>query len=148
MEYVMVPVPEELAAQVLTYVSWRDAEAKARPPVAERPDDPDAVARVFARLDESSRALMAVIAAAALEAEELGIPKAARRAGVTAREALGILLEVNNILAGEGQPPITFGWLGGGGPPGGEFTWDAYVAVMPDVLARSFTDLAGSQGPA
>jgi hypothetical protein len=144
----MVPVPEELAPEVLTYVSWKDAQAKAGPPVDERPDDGDAIARVFARLDDPSRALVAVIAAAALEAEELGIPTAARRAGVATREALGILLEVNNILAGEGRPPITFSWRGGEGPPVGEFTWDAFVAVMPDALARLFVDLARSEAPA
>jgi hypothetical protein len=147
-EYVMVPVPEELAEQVLTYVSWRDAQAKAGPPVDEQPDDGDAIARVFARLDGPSRGLVAVIATAALEGEELGIPTAARRAGVATREALGILLEVNNILAGEGRPPITFGWLGGGGPPEGEFTWDAFVAVMPAALAPLFVDLARSQASA
>jgi hypothetical protein len=147
-EYVMVPVPEELAAKVLTYVSWRDAQAEAGPPVDERPDDGDAIARVFARLDDPSRALVAVIAAAALEAEKLGIPEAARRAGVATREALGILLEVNNVLAGEGRPPITFGWRDGGGLPEGEFTWEAFVAVMPDALAPLFVDLARSQASA
>ena len=133
MEYVMVPVPEELAEQVLTFLRWRD-QAKAAQPPDVRPDLGEAVARVFARLDDPSRALLAVIATAALDDEELGVPEAARRVGVTAREALGILLEVNNILAGEGCPPITFGGRDVGASPG-EFTWESYTAVMAEAIA-------------
>ena len=96
----MVPVPEELAAQVLTYVSWKDAQANAGPPLAEGQAATDeAIARAFARLDDASRALVTVIATATLEPEQLSITEAARRARVTVREALGILLEVNAIVA-------------------------------------------------
>jgi hypothetical protein len=67
-EYVMVPVPEELAARVLTYVSWKEAQATAAPPADEAPDAVagDAAVRAFARLDAPSRALVAVVATAAL----------------------------------------------------------------------------------
>lgn len=145
MEYVMVPVPEELAARVLRYVSWKDAHANAPPSADEGTDardDPVAAARVFARLDAPSRALVAVVAAAALEAEELTIPDAARRAGVSTREALGVLMEVNNVIADEGWVPITFGRRDVEQPTPGEFTWDAWIAVMPDAAAGPFVDLA------
>ena len=143
MEYVMVPVPEELAEKVLTYVSWKNAEAKARATPDERPDDGEAMARAFARLDEVSRALITVIAAAALEAEELSVPEAARRAGVSTREALGILLEANSVIAGEGGPPLGFSGRDLGGSAD-EFTWDSHLVVMAEAIAGPILDLARS----
>jgi hypothetical protein len=149
-EYVRVPVPEELAARVLTYVSWKDAQANTAPPRAEGPDvvdHDDAIARAFARLDDPSGALVAVVAAAALEAEELSIPDAARRAGVSTREALGILMEVNNVIGDEGGLPITFGRKGVDEPTPGEFAWDDWTVAMPDAAARPFADLARAHAP-
>jgi hypothetical protein len=145
-EYVMVPVPEELADKVLTYVSWRDAQAKAGPPADEGPPNGEAITRVFGRLDDPSRALLAVVAIAAVEGEELGVPDAARRAGVTAREALGILLEVNNILVGQGAPPISFGGRDVGAPAG-EFTWEAWTIVMPEAIGAPILELARPPAP-
>jgi hypothetical protein len=144
-EYVMVPVPEELAEAVLTFLRWKD-QAKAAQPTDVQSDVGDAVARVFARLDDPSRALLAVIASAVLDEEELGIPEAARRVGVTAREALGIILEVNNILVGEGCPPISFGGRDVGALPG-EFTWESFTAVMPEAIAVHILGLDRTSAP-
>jgi hypothetical protein len=141
----MVPVPEELAEAVLTFLRWKD-QAKAAQPTDVQSDVGDAVARVFARLDDPSRALLAVIASAVLDEEELGIPEAARRVGVTAREALGIILEVNNILAGEGCPPISFGGRDVGALPG-EFTWESFTAVMPEAIAVHILGLDRTSAP-
>lgn len=143
MEYVMVPVPEALADRVMTYMSWKDAQAQAGPPADERPHDGEAIARVFAHLDDSSRALLAVIATAALDEEELGLPDAARRAGVTTREAFGILMEMNHVLAGEGGPPISFGGRDVG-VLAGEFTWESYTVVMAGAIAAPILELAGT----
>ncbi|HKA85597.1 MAG TPA: hypothetical protein VKD21_17120 [Acidimicrobiales bacterium] len=145
-EYVMVPVPEELAAKVQTFVSWKDAQANAEPPSGEgQPTVDDAIARAFARLDDAGRALVGVVADATLEAEELRVPEAARRAGVTTREALGILLEVNSIIAAEGGPPLAFGGKPGEGSPG-EFTWDSYVIAAPEALVRQLAEVARAHG--
>jgi hypothetical protein len=144
-EYVMVPVPEELAAKVLSYVSWRDAQANAGPPGGGDTgalDHTEAIARAFARLDADSRALVGAVATAALEKEELSIPEAARRARVTTREALGIFLEVNNIIVGEGAPPLNFrGGVPAGAPPG-RFTWDNHLVAMPKAIVGPIADLA------
>jgi alkylhydroperoxidase/carboxymuconolactone decarboxylase family protein YurZ len=153
----MVPVPEELASKVLSYVSWKgapssgggsDAPAHA---AATADDDSDSVgveggptARAFARLDAASRALIAVAATAALQDEALSIPEAARRAGVTTREALGILMEVNNVLVAEGGPAIGFTRKDQEGPATGQFSWDPVIVTMPEALARSVDDLARS----
>jgi hypothetical protein len=140
-EYVMVPVPEELAAKVLTFVSWKDAQANAEPPREEGQPVDEAIARAFARLDDAGQVLVGVVADATLEAEELRVPEAARRAGVTTREALGILLEVNSIIAAEGGPPLAFGGKPGEGSPG-EFSWDSYVIAAPEALVRQLAEVA------
>jgi hypothetical protein len=148
-DYVMVPVPEELADKVLTYVSWKDAQSKAAPPTTEGVDDAAAaevLARVFPRLDDASRALLAVTADAALAGEELTIPVAARRAAVTAREAIGILLEVNGIVVNEGGPPLAFsGREVGSSAPGSP--WDSHVIVVSGVIAGPLADLARVHAP-
>jgi hypothetical protein len=143
-EYVMVPVPEELAPKVLTYVRWKGAEPSAAQPAGESPgagDHDESLARAFARLDGASRSLVAVAAAAALEAEELTIPQAAERAGVTTREALGILFEVNNVITSEGGPPLVFSGKDVGGAEPGEFTWDTHVVMVPAAIAEPIVRL-------
>jgi hypothetical protein len=144
-EYVMVPVPEELAPRVLTFVSWKGAQANSAFAGAEGGETMDvgeAMARAFARFDDASRAVVAVVAAAALDAEELTIPEAARRAGVTTRETLGILMEVNNVIADEGGPAIGFSRTDVNRAAPQEFSWDAYVAAMPEAAAHAFGRLA------
>jgi hypothetical protein len=143
-DYVMVPIPEELADRVLAFVSWKEAEAKAGPPAAEGLDAVDAadvMARVFARLDDPSRALLTVTAEAALEAEELTLPEAARRAGVSTREAIGILLEVNGIVVSEGGPPLAFSGRDSGASAY-ESPWDSHVIVVSGPIAGVLSDLA------
>jgi hypothetical protein len=145
-EYVMVPVPEELADRVLTYVSWKETQAKPGPPADQAADDGGAMAQAFERLDAAGRALVGVIAAAALEAEELTIPEAAARAGVTAREAVGLLLEVNSVVAREGGPPLAFGGKDLGGS-GDDFTWDTHMVSISKDVAGPLLELARSHGP-
>ena len=140
----MVPVPEEFAGKVLTYVSWKDAQANAEPPAVERSGTEDhgaAAARIFARLDSSSRAMVEVVAAAALEGETLGLPVAAMRAGLGTRESVGILLELNTVLASEGAPTIAIGG-GDAGVAASGFTWDSYTVAMADAIAAPLLDLA------
>lgn len=144
MEYVMVPVPEEFAGKVLTYLSWKDAQASAEPPGGEASGADDqgaAAARVFARLDDSSRGLVQVIAAAALDGERLGLPAAAARAGLGTRESVGVLLELNTVLASEGAPTIAIGG-GDAGVAASAFTWDTYTLAMSQVVAAPLLDLA------
>jgi hypothetical protein len=143
-EYVMVPVPDEFAGKVLTYLSWKTAEASAEAPAGDGPaagDHGAAATRVFARLDGSSRALVEVIAAAALEGERLGLPVAAARAGLSTRESVGILLELNTVLASEGTPTIAIGG-GDAGVAASAFTWDTYTLAMSEAIATPLLDLA------
>jgi hypothetical protein len=146
-EYVMVPVPEELADKVLTYVRWKEAQASGTVPAGERQDQGDAMARAFARLDESGRAMVTVIAAAMLEGDGLSVPEAARRTGVSAREAVAILLEVNNVMASEGGPPLGLGGTELGASAGASL-WDSHTVTMDETIAGTVVDLARSHVPA
>ena len=144
MDYVMVPVPEELADRVLAFVNWKEAEAKAGPQAPDgldAGDSADVMARVFARLDHTSRALLSVTAEAALDAEELSLPEAARRVGISAREAIGILLEVNGIVVSEGGPPLAFSGRDSGASAD-ESPWDSHVIVVSGAIAGALSDLA------
>ena len=150
--YVMVPVPEELARKVLWYVSWKghfrladesDGKADAPGPLVEAPtaNGGGPIGRAFARLDDPGRALAAVVATAALDQDQLTVPEAARRAGLATREAVGIVLELNQLMADEGGPRQAVFIKDIEGAKG-EFTWDGRMLVMPEPIARSLADLS------
>ena len=151
----MVPVPEELAPKVLRYISWRDnplieklgtADGDDEPasggaPTAEADRGGDPIARVFARLDGQSRTLLAVAATGALERQKLTVTETAQRAGLGERELIGIVTEVNNLVAAEGGPPITVLVTGMEGAEEAAFTWQMRVVNMPEPVARAIADL-------
>jgi hypothetical protein len=150
-DYVMVPVPEELASTVLSYVSWKGhprlvsaSETKADTPgrsvEAPAAAGGDPIARAFARLDDPSRALVQVVATAALAEDQLTVPEAARRAGLTTREAVGTVSELNQLIAGEGGPRIAV-FIKELEGAAGEFTWNARIVLMPELIARPLADL-------
>jgi hypothetical protein len=156
-DYVMVPVPEELAEKVLSYVSWKgppgvgaSRQADDEPDVAtDAPapvGDSEPIARAFARLDDGGRALAAVIASAALDHEELTIPEAARRAGVTTREAVGAIVELVNFVANEGGPPMAAVIKEAEGANGDEFSWDARVVMVSEPVAHPLAEAARTHG--
>jgi hypothetical protein len=158
-EYVMVPVPEELASRVLSYVNWKGhprvlddmqqdaddaphAEADAETPA--RDGDADAgepIARALARLDDAGRILAGVMAAAALDHEELTVTEAARRSGLTTREAVGAMMELNNLVPSEGGPPLAVFIKDAEGTSDARFSWDARIVLMPEPVARPLADL-------
>jgi hypothetical protein len=153
-DYVMVPVPEELAPRVMMYLSWKGdprlvessgSQNDSPGPSVEAPEGNGAgpVARAFVRLDDAGRTLARVIAAAALDQEQLTVTEAARRAGVTTREAVGTLLEFVKLVAGEGGPPFVAYVKDPEGPATTtEFTWDNRIVVMPEPIARPVAELA------
>ena len=153
MDYVMVPVPEELAEKVLTYVSWKgppsavtkqDADNDAQR-TSDQPDAGDSddrpLGRVVARLDAASRRLLTIAATAALDQEPLTVAEAARRVGLGVREVLGIIVEVNTLLVAEGEAPIAANVTAREGVDSGEFSWDTRVVVMPEPVAQDLVGL-------
>jgi hypothetical protein len=154
-EYVMVPVPEELASRVLWYVSWKGQPRSGGAPERENDspgtspnalDNGDPIARAFGRLDDAGRALAGVIALAALDEEPLSVSDAARRARVSAREAVGIMVELGNMIVGEGGQPFAVFVRDGEGATAEEFSWDTHVVVMQEAVARPLAELARTHG--
>ena len=149
----MVPVPEELAPKVLSYVSWKGhprlgeasqpgADTSRTAVEAPPPDDgAEPLARVFARLDDAGRALAKAIAVASLDQEQLTVPEAARRAGVSTREAVGMILELGNLIVGAGGPSLAAFIKDDERATVREFTWDTRVVVMQEAVARSLAAL-------
>jgi hypothetical protein len=156
-EYVMVPVPEDLVEPVLAFIAWKG------PPRAERgagaTDDPRGgsdtaavagtgpVARAFEAVDQSTRRLLAAIAVASLEQQPLGLPEAARRAGITTRDALGAILQVNMLIAGEGGPPMPLAIGGLEGASATNFAWDTSIVTLQEPVALEMVELAGAGVP-
>jgi hypothetical protein len=152
-DYVMVPVPEELAPRVMMFLIWKGDPRRVESPgphndppgpSVEAPSTGDggSIARAFAHFDDSGRTLVQVMAAAALKQEELTVTEAARRAGVTTREAVGALVEFVKLVAGEGGPPIVAYVKDPEGAAGTEFTWDTRIVVMPEPTARPVAEAA------
>jgi hypothetical protein len=157
-DFVMVPVPDDLADKVLTYVTMK-GQPRMRPAgeggegdsVPSRPGDDAApaergpIARVFDRLDEASRRLVAVVAAASLAQEEPTVAEVGRRAGLSTREALGTIVELSYVIGIAGGPPlaVVVTEVEGAEAKGPAFTWDSRVVAMLEPVARSFAELLG-----
>jgi hypothetical protein len=154
-DYVMVPVPEELASRVLSYVSWKghprvldemQQDADEAPHVGTEAPAPGAdagepIARALARLDDAGRILAGVMAAAALDHEELTVTEAARRAGLMTREAVGAMMELNNLVPSEGGPPLAVFIKDAEGTSDAPFSWDARIVLMPEPVAQPLAEL-------
>ena len=115
-EYVMVPVPEELAERVLRFVEYRRQYARAEERQAEAAanraaasdDDPNepVMARVYRTLDPGAAALLAVVSRAALRDGRISVTEAARMMNVSEREVLGTMLELNYFIVEHGGPQL------------------------------------------
>ena len=148
----MVPVPEELAPAVLNYVSWKgvprpaatDDEARGEAGVLDgvvaAEDEP--IARGLDALDGPGRALVRVIATANLDGQQLTIPQAAARAGITTREAVSITLEFNSVVASVGGPPIAIFAKDLEPPATDRFSWSTRTFLMTEQVARPVADLS------
>lgn len=158
MDYVMVPVPEELAPKVLRFISWRDQpllkdlgkalgddeQAPNGAPSRDAAADGDPVSQVFARLDEQSRSALAVAATAALGGEDLTVTDAAQRSGLSERELIGLVTEVNILVAGAGGSPITVLVTAMDGAQDEAFTWAKRLVRMQAPAARTIAELASA----
>ena len=98
MEYVMVPVPEELTTQVDQYLRWN---------VGDLPPDfwpQDAIRGFVDSLDEQARTLLLHVAVAAEQVVPVSVRATAEATGCSVREALGIMMELNDAARGAGGP--------------------------------------------
>ena len=100
MEYVMVPVPEALVAEVKHYLRWNVAA----PAVGGL--DHDGAARFLGSLDEQALRFLLAVAKAAVEAEVLTVSEAAAAARGSELEALGLMLQLNAAVQYFGGLPL------------------------------------------
>jgi hypothetical protein len=84
----MVPVPEELEAQVQHYVTMRTSTA------ASASWSEESVAALYEQLDVEARVVVTTVARAVVDDEPITVATAATAAGTTTREILGIVLEL------------------------------------------------------
>jgi hypothetical protein len=99
-DYVMVPVPQDLVERVQQYVNWRVSGGVA----ADWTED--AVAELYRQLDDASRAVVWTVAQGVVDDEPITVARAAEAAGTTNREALGIVFELVQRFRGLGG--VTF----------------------------------------
>jgi hypothetical protein len=97
----MVPVPDELEPRVREFVAQRQASR------SDPSWSPESLATLYEQLDEPSRAAVKAIARGVFDDEPATIAGLARITGTTAREMLGITVEIAQrirLLGGPGFP--------------------------------------------
>jgi hypothetical protein len=127
----MVPVPQELEAQVHQYLSWRLYSG-------EGGWSEESMAAFYEQLDEPSRVAVKMIASGVVQDEPVTVARIAQAAGTTARETLGIVLELVQRLRALGGPLFPFVPLE---TPEGEDD-DQRPVVMPKDGARMALSIA------
>jgi hypothetical protein len=133
-EYVMVPVPVELHARVLQYIGWRAGNEGATG------WDPDMVATLYAGLDEPSRMLLTRVAHGVVDDKPVTLGAVASAARTSAREVLGIVLELVQRFKALGGPTFPLVLLDAAEGLGD----DARPVVMPKEGARAVLSIAGA----
>jgi hypothetical protein len=125
-EYVMVPVPQEIEERVQEYINYRVASNSAAGWTE------DSVVDIYGQLDQESRVVVRTVAQGAVDEEPVTVARAAEAAGTTNREALGIVLELVQRFRGLGGPAFPLLLLD---PPqgGGD---EQRIVVMPRDGAR------------
>jgi hypothetical protein len=96
-EYVMVPVPDQLEGRVREFVAQRAATGHAG-------WSDEVVARLYEQLDGPSRTVIEAIARGVVDDEPVTLATLAKAAGTTTREVLGIALELVQRLQAQGGP--------------------------------------------
>ena len=127
----MVPVPEELVADVESFLDRK----------IQRPDPPSfeqrSVAEVVAMLDRSGRALLQIVAETALANEEVTITELAVSLGIHERAVVGLMVEVNHKFAVARAARMVMLPSEPPGTPAGAQLWNERIVVMPDDLAQA-----------
>jgi len=100
MPYVMVPVPEEHVEDVMQFVLRSVARAS-----LESWDAP-AIQAVWNELDEISKSLLSAVARSTLGGSALSLSDAGSAIQHSAREAVGVVRELNDLELSENRPPL------------------------------------------
>lgn len=143
MNHVMVPVPEEHLDRVRQYVAWRDLRRRA-------PDlDPSVARAVVAVLDEPTRQMLADVIRLGdhLVDRETSIDALAARIGVSAREIVGLITEINGTAAAADGPSFLFAIQPLPIPDDAGVSWTSshHLELLPGVAAALGDALADAK---
>ena len=100
MPYVMVPVPEDHVQDVMQFVVRLMSQAAIEPWTEE------AIAQLFEEIDEPGRALLSAVAKCRGRWQSDHEADAAAMIGMTWREAMGILRELNDVAGAASHPAL------------------------------------------
>ena len=100
MEYVMVPVPEELVGQVTRYLNlnlrgWFAVE-------------PQALEQFVSELEDRELRFVTLVAEALESTEGMTVAAASAAIGCSEREVLGLVVQLNGAIQRAGGPALTF----------------------------------------
>jgi len=157
LQFVMVPVPEELAEQVLEYLRWISTlPSKDRKPAAgarlvqraprARARDDDPLVRTWGELDDDSRAILVAVAAATLDRRQITVADLAGITGLVPREIAGIAFELNQVLAAQAAIQLTVLIKPPDSLPPGPLDWEQQVMAMRVPVAQSILAAARAYG--
>lgn len=99
MDYIMVPVPEELVPEVKQFLQWNTVRS------TEGTLPEDAAARFVDSLDDVARRFLIVVADAAVEVKVLSASMVAEAVGCSEREVLGLMMTLNISVQSFGTLP-------------------------------------------
>ena len=129
MPYVMVPVPEDHVQDVMQFVVRLMSQA------AIEPWSDEAITQVFEELDEPGRALLSTVANAVVRGNPITEGDTAALIGMTWRETMGILRELNDLAGASSHPPLIGRRSNATTLPNGR-TRDVRVLTMNDEIAQ------------
>ena len=142
MEYVSVPVPEDLVADVNRLVLWLNLGIGHQYPGAEL------LAKTFGEFDDLVWVVLSKLAHAALEGKRLTVSQVATMTGRGEREISGAVTEINNRVRLAGGPTMIITFVTT--PPDADdpssaqtFRWDRGLLVLSEDVARSIRDVEG-----
>lgn len=92
MEYVMVPVPEDLVEEVRDFMAWGMTTT------TDEPENPDALAELYAGAGPEARAILNIVAAESIAEVRPTLTDVAERTGLSTHAVIGVLTELNYRL--------------------------------------------------
>ena len=145
MPYVMIPVPEEHVEDVMQFTLRAIAQA------AIEPWDAESITQTYGEVDEATRSLLAFVARASFDGEELAAADAARQIQLTVREAVGIVTELSTLTREAKRPSLIIARNVSERLPNGRVTDKRVFQMDPEVAelvqAAEQAELRGEPDP-
>lgn len=137
MEYVMVPVPEDLVAEVDQYLRWNTVTS----PLGAL--DIDGAHKILESIDDLARRYLIVIAQAAVDVRILPVEDAAAESGCNVLEAMGLMMHLNYVAQRIGSLPLGLIAREVKAPPPGSDAEPTYTFNMRGDVATMILNAAG-----